>query len=604
MRPTAPLAAPHHDGSPRYAATEAPALGEHVEVRVRVPDAAGVDAVTTRWVADGEPEYAAAEVAAREPGVTWWRARVEVANPLTPYRFLLQGPGGYRWLTAAGVVDFDPADATDFRLSAHEPPPTWAGDAVCYQVFPDRFARAGDAPLPDWALPADWEDPVRRGGPEAMRQLYGGDLDGVTARLDHVADLGADVVYLNPVFPAPSNHRYNAASFDEVDPALGGDPALARLLDAAAARGIRVLGDLTPNHCGSTHPWFLTAQADAGSVEAGFFTFERHPDRYATWLGVPTLPKLDHRDPELRRRLFDPDDGIVARWVRAGLSGWRVDVANMTGRQGATDLTREVARDMRAALRAADPEALLIAEHAFDASADLAGDGWHGTMDYAGFTRPVWSWLATTGEVDYLGSPLPLPRFDGGQLVASLTALRAAMPWRSARHNLTLLGSHDTSRFRTVVGGDRARQRVGLGLLMTLPGVPSVFAGDEIGLTGRDNEEARQPMPWDRRRWDHDTLATYRELIGLRRAHVALRRGGLRWAHVGADVVVFLREHPAERLLVAIARSAHEPVDLDARGVGAERASALLDGEDLVAADGRLRLGGDGPRVALWRLEA
>ncbi|MFO8076441.1 MAG: alpha-amylase family glycosyl hydrolase, partial [Egibacteraceae bacterium] len=316
-----------------------------------------------------------------------------------------------------------------------------------------------------------------------------------------------------------------------------------------------------------------------------------------------SLPKLDHRSPELRRRLFDPDDGVVARWVRAGLAGWRIDVANMTGRQGASDLTHEVARDMRAALRAADPEALLIAEHAFDASADLAGDGWHGTMDYAGFTRPVWSWLATAEQVDYLGSPLPLPRFGGGGLVATLTALRAALPWRSARHNLTLLGSHDTSRFRTVVGGDRARQRVGVALLMTLPGVPSVFAGDEIGLAGRDNEEARQPMPWDRRRWDHATLTAYRELIALRRAHVALRRGGLRWAHVGDDVVVFLREHPDERLLVAVARGAHEPVDLDARGVGAGRATALLDAEDLVAADGALRLGGDGPRVALWRLE-
>jgi hypothetical protein len=193
---------------------------------------------------------------------TWWRFDINVRNPLTGYRFLLSGgPRGYRWLNGTGVHSHDVTDAGDFRLSAAPPPPAWARDAVFYQIFPDRFARSARAdgrPLPTWARPAAWGDPVVPPG-DGGRQLYGGDLDGITERLDHLAALGVNALYLTPFFPGASNHRYNAASFEEVDPLLGGDKALARLSQEVHARGWHLLGDLTTNHCGDTHPWFRRA---------------------------------------------------------------------------------------------------------------------------------------------------------------------------------------------------------------------------------------------------------------------------------------------------------------------------------------------------------
>ena len=201
----------------------------------------------------------------------------------------------------------DVSDAFDFRLVTFPPPPAWLSEAVVYQVFPDRFARGNPPPpgWPSWAIPAAWDDPVRREGRQAVRQLYGGDLAGVEAHLDHIVALGANVVYLTPFFPAPSSHRYNASTFAHVDPLLGGDEALASLTAAAHARGLRVLGDLTTNHSGNTHEWFQVAQADAASPEAGFYYFRDHPQDYVAWFGVPSLPKFDHRSPELRRRLLD-----------------------------------------------------------------------------------------------------------------------------------------------------------------------------------------------------------------------------------------------------------------------------------------------------------
>ena len=157
-------------------------------------------------------------------------------------------------------------------------------------------------------------------GPDCPRQLYGGDLDGIIAHLDHIASLGVGTLYLTPFFPAESNHRYNASTFDRIDPLLGGDEAFARLADAAHARGMRLMGDLTTNHCGDTHEWFQAALADPTQPEARFFFFDQHPDQYAAWWDMPgdadLRPPLARAAPPALRR---PGlGGRRAGWARTG----------------------------------------------------------------------------------------------------------------------------------------------------------------------------------------------------------------------------------------------------------------------------------------------
>jgi alpha-glucosidase len=597
--PGGPLADAHHDGSARYVTSAAPTLGDAVTVFVTAP--ADVRRVYARVVRDGEPHFAEAVVDRRTPdGETWWRADVAVHHPVTRYRFLLDAGGGRtRWLTALGTAGHDVPDAFDFRLVAYAAPPAWAGDAIVYQVFPDRFARSAAAdgrPVPDWAVPCAWDTPVVPRGPRTPRQLYGGDLDGIAERLDHVQALGADTLYLTPVFPARSNHRYDAAAFDRVDPLLGGEPALGRLADAVRARGMRLLGDVTTNHCGDTHPWFTAAAADAGAPEREMFYFDAHGG-YESWLGVGSLPKLNWGSPELRRRFLNGPDAVVARWLEY-FDGWRVDVANMTGRHGADDHNRDVAAALRRAATAARPDAVLLAEHGHDFTGDLDADGWAGTMNYAGFTRPVWSWLRAPDldAPDFLGVPGGLPRRGGGATVATMRLFSALVSWRALTHSWTLLGSHDTPRVRTVVG-DSASGEVAAGLLATLPGVPMVFAGDELGLTGGNGEGSRTPMPWDRP-WDVGTLVTYRRLLGLRRNCAPLRHGGLRWLHVDDDTLVFLRETADERLVVAARRSGGGLVRLVLPGP----ADNVYGGAPAVGGDGALTVPGDGPMFQVWRL--
>jgi alpha-glucosidase len=586
----------------------APALGDTVRVRVEVPDRAGVDEVHLRSVRDGEPAYRTAAPIARAAGAVVHEVALEVVHPVTRYRFLLAGPAGTRWLTQTGVHDHDVTDVTDFAVVATPPPPAWSADAVLYQIFPDRFARAGASDAwPDWAVPAAWDDPVATAPPTSMLQLYGGDLPGITARLDHLVDLGVTGIYLNPVFPAPQNHRYCATDFDHVDPFLGGDEALVELTRAAHARGLRVLGDLTLNHSGDQHPWFQAALADRGSLEAGLYAWrDREGGVYESWRGVPTLPRFDHRSAELRRRLYEGEDAVAARWLRPPfeLDGWRVDAANMAARFGPVDGSKLLQQRLLATVRAARPDAYVLAEHCHDASADLQGEGWHGTMDYLGFTAAAWSWLQDPDRpVVLLGAPVPLPRRRGPQVVRALRQVRGQLPWRSVVHSLSLLGSHDTARWARVTG-DRARRHVGLAWCLTSPGIPSVYYGDELGLAGTDVDEGREPMPWgDRERWDHATLDWTRRLVALRRRTVALRHGGLRWLHVSDDTLVYLRTHPEGRALVQLTRAATGLVTLDAVALGIDRGVAALDHDDLAVRAGGVALPPtDVPVARVWTL--
>ncbi|MGB5951264.1 MAG: glycoside hydrolase family 13 protein [Ornithinimicrobium sp.] len=637
----ASLENPHHDGSPLYVSSPAPRPGDTVQVRLRVPRASSVEAVHVRITPDGEQEFVAADRidSPAEDSSQWWQAELHCHNPITNYRFLLsrdeqscgdptQGPRPYEWLNGKGLHERDVPDASDFRIVTFAPPPPrWALGSVVYQIFPDRFAREGSveppgmpgAPrtdLPGWAVSAGWEDTVDLRPQTCGQQVFGGTLRGVMEHLDHVEDLGANVIYLTPFFPARSNHRYDAVSFAQVDPILGGTSALLELQRAAHARDMMVLGDITTNHTGEDHEWFLEALSDPLGHKAAWYVHHEDADRadgYVSWLAVGTLPKLNHADASLRTAMFDREDSAIRRWLGPGrgIDGWRIDVANMTGRYRDLDVAADVARQVRRAVEEVGVdrrcEPLVIAEHTHDHSADAMGDGWHGVMNYSGFTKPVWTWLRSDDfSPKFLGSPVRVPRLGGSLVAETMSEFFSIVPWRTLSHSMTLLGSHDTTRIRTVVGEDPALVHVAAGLLFTLPGIPMVYYGDEIGLTGDFGEDGRRPMPWSEdgegsRAGEEQIHHTYREMIHLRRNTPALHSGGLRWVHTEDDAMVFLREHPTESVLVHIARGAHPRIALPIGLLPGIGDGEPLVGPDLDVDEEWVSLTSRGPTVQVWR---
>ena len=492
----------HHDGSELYLLERPAELGDEAVVRLRVPRAQGAERVLVRYDRDGEPRGVEAVVDEETDTDVWWRAAFPCWNPVTRYRWLLSGGDvGYAWVNALGRTPHEVTDADDFVLTVGKQAPAWHLESVAYQIFPDRFATSHhDVEVPEWAQPRAWDAlPTGRGKPTPY-EYYGGDLRGVEQHLDHVESLGANLIYLTPFFPATSTHRYDATTFDHVDPLLGGDDAL--------------------------------------------------PCGYEAWLGIPTLPKLDWRSAELRARFA----GVLRRYLDLGLDGWRVDVANMVGRYRDVDLNREVSTWARAQIG----DALLIAEHGHDFRPDLGVRGWHGVMNYSGFLRPLWTWLLRDDpdpeqRDQFWGVPVGVPQLPGTSVVEALRRFRAGVPWESVLHSWNLLDSHDTARFRTIAGTPE-RHLTGIGLQLTLPGVPMIFAGDELGLEGAWGEDARRTMPWGAIAED-DFLARVRALVHLRRTHPALARGGIPWTHIDEDSLAFLRETREETLLCRASRT-------------------------------------------------
>ncbi len=337
------------------------------------------------------------------------------------------------------------------------------------------------------------------------------------------------------MFASRSNHGYDTTDYDHVAAHLGGDAALVSLRRATLERGIRLVLDIAPNHTGVEHPWFVAAQADPASPTAGYFTFRRRPDDYASWLGVKSLPKLDYRDPGLRDAMYAGPNAILRRWLEPpySIDGWRIDVANMLGRQGPVQLGPDVARGMREAVKATNPDAYLMGEHFYDATDSLNGDQWDGVMNYAGFTTPVLSWF--TGARHRLpdGEEVRDAPLTTVELVAALAAFRAVVPWAVARCQYDLLGSHDTARIRTRLGGDPSRVRAAFGLLLGYLGVPGFLYGDEVGLEGANDDAARRTMPWDEADWDLEQLAFTRTLVRFRTGSAALQGGGFQVLEAG-----------------------------------------------------------------------
>jgi alpha-glucosidase len=584
----------HHDGSSLYVSNPLPAIGETVTIRLRTPADAPIQAVFLRSTPDGECHYDAMRIVEQDKVSAIWAALLAVKMPRNPYHFKLFTPEGAYYFTAVGVSQGERPEVYDFKLLANYQAPTWVYGTVFYQIFPDRFCNGDPAlTVPEGAWSQEnfttrqvpWGTPPKKWEQGGTLDFYGGDLPGIIQKLDYLQDLGVNALYLTPIFASRTNHRYDIQDFFQVDPYLGGNEALLALRKALDERQMRLILDVTPNHLSWKHPWFTAAQADLTAPTAEYFTFhDNDPQKYERWLGVRSLVKLNYRSQKLRDVMYRQPDSILRYWLANPfrIDGWRLDVLNMTARQGAIQLPREVGREMRAAVKGQNPQAYLMGEHFFDGTPHLQGDELDAVMNYQGFNIPLRRWLAGY-DIGSEWRDLP-PWSDRTPLSSEALAEQwlaylAAVPYVIALQQFNQLGSHDTIRFLTAVQGNKARLKLAVALLMTYVGVPCVYYGDEVGLEGGKDPDNRRCMPWDEAAWDMDLRGYYQKLIALRRNSPALQHGGFQLLYAAGEVVAYQRQSLEQRMLVIGHRGKEVLADfqLEARKAGILDGAILLD---------------------------
>jgi alpha-glucosidase len=588
----------HHDGSEAYVSNPYPRKGEQVWLYLRVPKTAPLKAAFLRTTIDGESHHAKMVVVREYPAYNLWRAALTMNQPQYDYRFKLMTDEGMYILNAIGISRADSPDYYDFKLLVDYQAPHWVREQVFYQIFPDRFYN-GD-PSND-VQDGEWE----REGAKTRRMawgaspvpwtagrsidFFGGDLQGITAKLDYVQQLGVTALYLTPIFTAASNHRYDVTRYSEVDPHLGGNAALAELRAALSERRMRLMLDITPNHVGVTHDWLKAAQADPHSEEASFFFYDEAKGAYETWLGVPSLIKLNYGSQALRERMYRQPDSALRRWLQPpyAIDGWRLDVANMTGNLSMSQLDHEVWREIRPILKADNPELYLLGEYFMDGTMHTQGDELDAAMNYAGFNIPMRRWLGGEDVGVQDGQPYGDPHLLPTEALAlQWRRFMAAVPYVIALQQFNQLDSHDTTRLLYVVKGDKALYKLGMAVLMAFVGVPCLYYGGEIGLSGAKDPDNRRCMPWNEAAWDMDLLAMHRRLNALRLESSALKHGGFQLLLAEGDLLAFLRESAEEKIIVAGNRGseqvAHIPCWMAGLADGARLVDALSGAEVFV----------------------
>lgn len=413
--------------------------------------------------------------------------------------------------------------------------PSWTRGAVMYQIFPDRFYDGDPGNDPPGTEP--W------GAEPTFFNFFGGDLEGIRRRLDYLQALGVRAIYLNPIHQAPSNHRYDAADYLRVDPALGTWDDFRRLVDEAHRRGIRVLLDAVFNHTGETF-WAFRDVVERGPASPYYgwyhiyrWPIRRDPPSYACWWNLPHLPKLNTAHPEVRAYLFQ----VTRSWMEAGIDGWRLDVPN--------ELEPGFWEEWRRLVKGLNPDAYIVGEIWQEADEWLRGDRCDGVMNY-----PLREALLDFFVHRRVGSAGLRERMER-------QVLRYPPP--ALHHLMNLLGSHDTERIATAAGGQRRAVEAMLLLVMVWPGVPTLYYGDEVGMTGGKDPQCRRCFPWDERRQDVGLWRWVRRLVALRRRLPALAWGEP--AAVGCghdDVVAFGRLDPWESGDAAVVVASRSPSPL------------------------------------------
>ena len=557
--------------------------GQVCTVHIHIPCAVGTTAVTLLLKYEdgktGAQDIPLEKQSVKGPYEVWGGDFSIPHTGLYFYYFYIRKPdGGFRLFKQGDDTNME--DGSLWQVScvpADFHTPDWAKGATIYQIFPDRFYKAGNCDptgkLTPYTLHRTWGEEVEwkptADGKVLNNDFYGGNFKGITEKLDYIASLGVNLIYLNPISKSFSSHRYDTGDYKTPDPLLGTEEDFAELCRQAHSRGIRVILDGVYSHTGSNSPYFnregqfdsVGAYNSTESPYYSWYTFYNWPDSYNSWWNFDTLPTVNKMDPAFINYIIEDEDSVVAHWLKLGADGFRLDVAD--------ELPDEFIGMLRRRIKGIKPDALLLGEVWEDASTKIAY-GRRRSYFTQGELDSVMNYPFRTAIIDYVRGR------DGGQgLKEAVMAIVENYPPEVVQCNMNLLGTHDTPRILTVLVDDFNGTREEMSkrrlsrhqfdiaydrLLMasflqyTLPGSPSLYYGDEAGMEGGKDPFNRRTYPWGYENMEF--VEHFKRLGRLRREHPAFRYGDIQFFQAGDRHVGFTRSYEGRTYRVYCNRDA------------------------------------------------
>lgn len=427
----------------------------------------------------------------------------------------------------SGLFEFPFINAEDIFTT-----PDWVKDSIFYQIFPERFENGDRSNDPEGIEP--W------GGNPTHRSFYGGDLQGVIQRLDYLSELGVNAIYFTPIFEAPSNHKYDTRDYFKIDPHFGDTAKLKELVNLCHERGIRVILDAVFNHSGFLfEPFQDVLKKGITSKYKDWFHIMEFPVKtepahnYHSFSFSLKMPKLNTGNKDVKEYLLK----AARYWIEeTDIDGWRLDVAN--------EVDHSFWREFRRVVKEAKPDAYIVGEIWHDSTPWLQGDQFDAVMNYP-FTDAVLNFFAHRN-------------INAEDFSERLGNLFASYPLQANEAAFNLLDSHDTARLLNMCHENRDRMRLAVLFQLTYGGVPCIYYGDEVGMTGGNDPDCRRTMVWEEEKQDREMFDFYRRLISLRRMHPALRVGSFRIVKAQGEILIYERKINKEVFYIAINNSEEE----------------------------------------------
>ena len=593
----------YSDGTTDFVSDPAPALGQTVKIRVRLYADAPVTAVILRTVPNGGDTMIPARPVKTEGGLVWWEAELRMSERRMQYQFYLAADDGLYFYTQRGITTYLPDQTYDFVLLTDYVQPSWVKQAVFYQIFPERFCNgdpANDVRSGEYRVDGyptirvePWNTPAMDYEQGRCLDFYGGDLQGIREKIPYLRDLGVTALYLNPIFTAPSVHKYDCIDYFHVDPHFGGDEALAELSRALHENGMKLILDISINHTGASHRWFnrdcawfpkeVGAFHNPDSPERAYYFFgQDNTCKY--WFDVPSLPVLNYTSEALRDRIWRARDSVLRKWLKPpySIDGWRFDVADVFARNDEIQLAHQVWPEIRRAIREENPQAYILAEDWGDCAQYLQGDEWDSPMNYYGCGRVIREFL---GQPDHFLARCPELRtvrrnMSAEEVEARVIQHLAKLPWAIRENQFNLIDSHDISRLHNDPAVHPGEYRGAVIFQFMLPGAASVYYGDEaaVGGTLGTNEGCRWPMPWGTGFEQTERFRFYRTLMRLKGEHPALSAGGMQFLYAAGRILSMARFTEGETFVFVLsAEETDREIRLPLAVLGCTRPAGDLD---------------------------
>ncbi len=555
----------YSDGTQEFVSIPNPKLRDIVTIRIRMYEDAPVKHVLLRTVPNGAERIVEAEYEKTENGLIYYAAQIEINEARIQYQFYLVCDSIVYYYNQRGITTYIPDQSCDFVLLAGYRQPSWVKDSVFYQIFPDRFCNgdtSNDVKDGEYTLNGhptihmDWTDTPLEFHDGFNLDFFGGDLQGVKEKIPYLKELGVTAVYLNPIFMAPSVHKYDCIDYFHVDPHFGGDEALAQLSAALHENGMKLILDISINHTGTAHKWFnrdglffdkkYGAYNNSDSEERGYYFFKEGTQEYKGWFDVSDLPTLNYTSDKLRDIIYRAKDSVLKKWLKPpySIDGWRFDVADVMARNDEIQLSHELWPQIAASIKEENPEAYILAEDWGDCTPYLQGNEWDSPMNYYGCGRVLRQFA---GEPDLFNarndilSKVPY-KMTAEDVQNRIMEYLSRIPFAMWQNQFNLIDSHDVQRLHTNPVVNPMEYRGAVILQFTLIGTASIYYGDEAAAAGWDNNEGfRHPMPWNSGFENSDTYKLYQTLAHLKRDRKAFSEDGMKFLYAENGVVAIAR---------------------------------------------------------------